>query len=78
MASGTFIVAVEFTVRRLAVNADGPAGVLQCACKTVASCLGKACTAGIVLTVRMFAAYGDIAFATTLTFVIYAVVHCTL
>ena len=72
------VILIVHTVAGFTVNADGFAGMLQCADIRIPcpfSC--KALTTGIASGIRMLPAYRNITFTAAFTFVIYAVVHTT-
>ena len=70
-----FIVRIVNTLYRFAVNADGPAGMLQRTRVRVPLFLGKTLAACIIGTSRMFSANQYIALTAAFTLVILAIFH---
>ena len=73
----TAVIRIVYTLHCLAVNADMPARVRNCARKAVTTSLVKALAAGIIAVAGMFSPYHDIALAAAVVFVIGTVAYST-
>jgi hypothetical protein len=78
MIRHTLVITVVNTSDRLAVNADGSAGMLQSACKAVPLLIRKAFTACLVIAAGMLSAHHNIALTAAITFVVSTVFYRTI